>query len=1109
MTKKLQLHKLLLFTMKVSFIYFLFTMILIGIVNANNIAAQVLDKKVTIDLQNVTIRKALERLSRETEAKFLYHSQLVSSAEKVSLSVTEERLAAVLEKILTPFQITFEAEGNQIVLTRQKIGFLQEGFLPETSKNSVNAIQVTGSVKDDKGMPLPGVSIAVKGSTNGTTTDANGSYSIAVDDGNAVLVFSFIGFTSQEVVVGTQTEINISLAPDLRMLDEVVVIGYGEVKKSDLTGSVASVKSEELNAYPVTNVVQSLAGRATGVHVSQNTGAPGSPISVRIRGSNSVLGSNEPLYVVDGFPYSGNPTLLSNADIESVEVLKDASATAIYGSRGANGVVLITTKRGQAGAMKIDYEGYVGSQTLRKKLDLMNAREYAEFYNEVAANDSQPQRFTQAQIDALGEGTDWQDVVFRTAPIQSHAVTLSGGSESTRFSVGLSNFKQDGIIKNNDYVRNSLRFSLNTKLSKKFAFDLNNILSIIDSERKNSGGGNRGNSLISGMLAAYPTVEARNPDGTFTNLITSYTWGSNNLYNPLGYIEAQSDHLRSNKSLTNGALTYKPIEGLSVKISAGLENTDDRTDFYQTRAFIGSTGDARIGTGQIRSVLSENTVSYVKDVGKHNVSAVAGFTYQNSISTSLSAGGTTFISDNQESFDLGAAENPTVPGSSYTKWVLLSYLGRVNYSFNDKILTTVSFRTDGSSRYSENQKWGSFPSLALAWRLSEEDFIKNISAISNLKIRVGYGQTGSTAIEPYQTLDQLVTGKAVVKGDELSTTYAPGSRLAGPLKWETTTQTDFGIDIGLLENRINITVDYYFKDTEDLLNRVELPVSQGYTYTIRNIGKVQNKGLEFSVNAHVFDGPFKWELTANLSRNRNKVVELYDGVDVFGDRLNLTFINDYLNILRVGEPIGSFYGYVSTGYNATGFVTYEDNNSNTLLDVADKKIIGNPNPDFVYGFNSTMSFKNFELGVFIQGTQGNDIFNASKAGQANDYGFGLNMLREVYESHWSTEKTDAKYPVLKATSQPQISDRFIEDGSYMRVKNIQLSYNLPVSTLNLNWLRRAQLYVSGQNLITFTKYSWYDPEINSYGGANSFQQGIDHYSYPTAKTVTAGIRIGL
>ncbi len=955
--------------------------------------------------------------------------------------------------------------------------------------------------------PLPGVSILVKGTSTGTTTDANGSYKLNVPT-NAVLVFFFVGYSPKEITVGNQSAIDVSLELDNRLLNEVVVVGYGTVKKSDLTGSLASVKSKEINAFPATNVLQALSGRAPGVQVTQNTGAPGAGVSVRIRGTNSVQGSNEPLYVVDGFPTSGsNPTILNNSDIESIEILKDASATAIYGSRGANGVVLITTKQGKAGKTQVDYEGSYSIQTLRKKLDLMNAKEYATFYNMQATNDGVAPYFTQAQIDGFGEGYDWQNLIFRKAPMQTHNLTVSGGNEKTRYSIGGSIFGQQGIIIGSDYNRYSLRANVTTDVSKKFNLSYGATLTNINTSRQNNGGGNRGGSMISAAISAPPTLTPYNDDGSYRVLATSYPFISNVITNPLNYVNEQTDEVRANRVLANVAMTFKPFEGLAIKISGGIENSDDRTDAYTTTNFINSQGSASVSTTQGRSLLSENTISYNKSVGKHSLSAVAGFTYQDFRNTSLGASGVGFLSNVTETANLGSANTPGIPSTSYSFATLLSYLGRVNYSYNNKYLATVSFRADGSSRYSEGNKWGYFPSAALAWRVSEEEFLKNVPFISDLKVRASWGQTGSQAISPYATLNNLSAGKTVFD-DALYNTFAPGTRLPGNLKWETTEQADFGIDAAFQNNRYRLSVDYYIKNTRDLLNTVQLPIGFGFTSTIQNVGQIQNKGLEIALDARVIDKAFKWDLGGNISFNRNKVIKLYNGADILGGTVGVTLINDNANLLREGQPMSVFFGYLKDGYTDLGKEKYKDLNGDGIINQLDKTIIGNPNPDFIYGLNSTMSYKGLELTLFLQGTQGNDLLNVSSINNTLDYGFGLNMPREVLYNHWSPTNPNAKYPVISRSNSYNYSDRLVEDGSYLRLRNIQLAYSLPLQQWRVNWMRTAQVYVSGQNLLTFTKYSWWDPETNSQGGANSIGQGIDHYSYPTSKAVTFGVRVG-
>ncbi|RCR69046.1 SusC/RagA family TonB-linked outer membrane protein [Larkinella punicea] len=967
--------------------------------------------------------------------------------------------------------------------------------------------RVTGAADN---APLPGTSVSLKGTTTGTTTDAEGNYRITLpNQANATLVISSVGYVAQEIAVGNQSVVNAALVVDSRQLDEVVVVGYGTVRKSDLTGSLAQVKAKELNAFPATNVLQALSGRAPGVQVTQNTGAPGAGISVRIRGTNSIQGSNEPLYVVDGFPTSGsNPTIINNTDIESIEILKDASATAIYGSRGANGVVLITTKQGKSGKMQVDYEGSYSTQTLRKKLDLMNAREYATFYNEQATTDKVTPYFTQAQIDGFGEGFDWQDLIFRKAPMQTHNLTISGGNEKTRYSVGGSIFNQQGIVIGSDYKRYSLRANISSDVSRKLNLSYGATLTKITTSRQNSGGGNRGGSLISAAISAPPTLTPYNEDGSYRVLATAYPFISNVLTNPLNYIYQSSDDVDANRVLANAALTFKPFDGLAIKISGGIENSDDRTDSYTTTKFVNSQGSASVSTSRGMSLLSENTISYIKTVAiKHSISAVAGFTYQDFLSKSLNASGVGFLSDITETANLGSAATPGIPGTGYSLSTLLSYLGRVNYSYNNKYLATISFRADGSSKYSEGNKWGYFPSGALAWRVSEEEFMKNVPFITDLKARASWGLTGSQAIGAYATLNNLSAGKTVFD-DALYNTFAPGTQLPGNLKWETTEQTDFGIDAGFLGNRFRLTLDYYIKHTRDLLNTVQLPSGFGFTSTIRNVGEIQNKGLEIGLEARIFDKAFKWDVNGNISFNRSKVVKLNGGQDILGGSVGVTLISDAANLLREGQPMSVFYGYVENGYTEQGKVKYVDQNGDNVINQLDKTIIGNPNPDFIYGFNSAMSFRGFDLTFFVQGTQGNNLVNVSSINNTLDYGFGLNMPREVLYNHWTPTNTTAKYPVISRANSYNYSDRFVEDGSYLRLRNIQLAYNLPLQKMGVTWMRTAQVYASGQNLLTLTKYSWWDPETNSQGGANAIGQGIDHYSYPTSKSVTFGLRVG-
>ncbi|GAA0878163.1 TonB-dependent receptor [Algoriphagus jejuensis] len=966
-------------------------------------------------------------------------------------------------------------------------------------------ITVSGTVNDPDGNPLPGATIQRKGSNAGVISDELGKYTINIpaDQTAAVLVFSFLGFVPKEIKVDNQTTIDVTLSTDDQELDEVVVIGYGSARKSDLTGAVSQVNSDELNAFPTTNVLQSLNGRAAGVQVIQNNGAPGGGVSVRIRGANSIQGDNDPLYVIDGFPFSGNPTNLNNSDIASIEILKDASATAIYGSRGANGVVLITTKNGRGAGTVVEFDAAYSVQSLRKKLELMDGRQYAELMNIQATNDGLEPYFTEAEINGFGEGTDWQDEIFQNAPIKNTSLSISGGGDATQFLVGGSIFQQDGIIKGSDYDRYSLRTNVNHQISDKFKVDFNSTLTRLVTARRDSEGGSRGASMIGAALVASPLSDPYNADGSINNLTDDFPFISPDIVNPFYFINEQTTTIAANVVLANAAISYNPIPELTIKISGGIENRDDRTDSYRSKDFINSNGNASVTTSQYLSRLNENTITYTDVFNeKHSLNVLAGFTYQDFTTKYLAGSGAGFLSDNYETDNLGAAETPGIPTSGYANSVLLSYLGRVNYGFDNKYLFTASFRADGSSKYSEGNKWGYFPSGAIAWKVSEENFMKSQDAISTLKLRTSWGLTGSQAIDPYATLNRLFPGYTVF-GDELYNFLAPGSTLPGDLKWETTEQFDLGLDLGFWNDRIVLGADYYLKTTDDLLSTVRLPSSFGYTTTIANVGSIENKGIELSAFAQIFSSEFRWSLDGNLSFNRNQVVSLNDGQPILTNYINVITVADNFSIMEEGKPLGQFWGYQEDGYTETGAIKFKDLNNDGQISEADKTYIGNPNPDYFYGFNSNMSYKGFQLDFFLQGSKGNNIMNVSAISSTMDYGQGLNMPEEVLLDHWTPQNTDAKYPKISRSSIARVSDRFVEDGSYLRLKNILLAYNFPLKNSQGKFLQSLRVYASGQNLLTFTNYSWWDPEVNSKGSDGSL--GIDHFSYPIPKSYTIGL----
>jgi len=1072
---------------------------------ASNGNAQVKDIEevmLSLSLEQARIEKAFSSIEKMTGFIFVYTDKELKGTPRVTTNGETQSVYNLLSVIGKQTGLYFKQVNRNIHVRK---------LPPQAQQDQVSdlgallPVAISGTITDENGDPLPGATITVEGTSAGTVSDIDGNFSIDVDEG-AVLVISFIGYESRRITVSNQSQIDVQLELDESALEEVVVVGYGTVKKSDLTGAVSQVKSKEINAFPTTNVMQALSGRAAGVQVIQNTGAPGSGISVRIRGTNSIQGGNEPLYVIDGFPFSGNPTNLNSFDIESIEVLKDASATAIYGSRGANGVVLITTKRGEEGTTKVELESSYSIQSLRKRLDLMNGREYAELQNIQAENDNIPPYFSQAELADFGDGFDWQRLVFQNAPILNTSLNITGGNSKTQYAISGSYFGQEGIIKGSDYNRYAIRTNITHEISEKFKIDFNNTLTHLKTERRDSGGGSRGNSMIGAAISAAPLSQPYNEDGSYNVLANEYPFVAPDVINPLNFINEQFNEIKANVVLSNLAFVYQPTEELTLRISGGIENRDDRGDNYTTRNFFNSPGRASVNTGQFRSLLSENTLSYNKTFAdKHQIGSVIGFTYQDFLNTSLGASGVGFLTDAFETYSLGSAETPGIPGSGYSYSVLLSYLGRVNYTYDDKYLFTLSFRSDGSSRYSPGNKWGYFPSGAVAWRVSEEEFISSSSLLSDLKLRASWGMTGSQAISPYATLNQLSPGRTIF-GSQLFNTFAPSTVLPGDLKWETTEQLDIGLDVGFLDDRIIFNADYYVKNTRDLLNTVRLPSSMGFTTTVQNVGQVQNKGIELGADAKVLTGQFKWDLFGNIAFNRNRVVSLHNGEDILGAFVNVLVVGDNLTLLREGRPIGQFYGYIENGYNENGQIQFMDLNNDDNINDSDKTYIGDPNPQFIYGLNSNMSYHNFEFSFFIQGTHGNDIFNVSSIPSTLDFGQGLNMPKEVFYDHWSPENPNAKYPKVSRNTAARVSDRFVEDGSFLRFRNIQLAYSLPLDKLGNNTFKNAQIYVSAQNLITLTKYSWWDPEVNSRGAGT--QQGIDHYSYPIPKTITMGFRLG-
>ena len=992
------------------------------------------------------------------------------------------------------------------------VAFLAASLMGVASyaSNSSAAIQqsekrhVSGTVTDESGLPVPGASVLVQSNlTIGTVTDADGTFEMMVPSNTKVLEVASLGYETALITLTNASSYKVVLKEDSQMLQETVVVGYGTMKRRDLTGAVSHVKTEELTAYPVTDPVYALQGRVPGVVISQNTGSPEGDYSIRIRGVNSIQGGNDPLYIIDGIPSS--TSAINTYDIESLEVLKDASATAIYGSRGANGVVLITTKKGKAGKAKVQYDVQTGMQYQIKKLDLMNAQEWARFYNTylVNSNTLAEAPFSEADIAAMGEGTDWQKTVFKPAPTTNHSVSVSGGSENLRYFVSGTAMLKDGLVDNSYYNKYNLRSTIDADVNKYLSLTLNLGYTYIDMMNQTDSGGNGGSSLIAATFSAAPTFTVYDENGNYKDLRTWYSWSSHEIKNPILMANEATYQTGTDMTDANLSLKFKPVKGLTFTANFAGEIKNSKYQAYTTEKYIYATNSASIKDTRSSFLLNEDILNYNATVGDHAFDVMGAFSYQQSVTKTLSASGSGYISDVTGTYDVGAATTPNTPSSSYTQWVLMSWLGRFNYIFKDKYMFTVSMRADGSSRYSAGQRWGFFPSGAVAWRISDEPWMKSVRQISDLKLRAGYGVTGSSAISAYATQNLLNSDKGAT-GNGNFTSYAPGTKYPSSLKWETTAQYNVGVDLGLFDQKVKITADWYYKYTYNLLNTVSLPWSSGYVSSTENIGSMKNSGIELNVDYDIIR-THDWGLTAqfNIAHNDNRIVKLAGGDDVKGTSYS-NYGGGPINILREGQPIGAFWLYDYTGINPeSGKMEYRDiNEDGSLSDDHDRIIAGSPFPLFTYGLNVGLRYKQFDFNFFLQGSQGNKVFNLSNMRNMS-YGQGMNIEKRAWEQSWKegADNTNATFPKITNTNSGKYSTRFLEDGSYLRLKNVTLAYNIPVKKV----FSGLRVFITAQNILTFTKYTGVDPEVSSKGG--DINVGIDHLSYPNVKTASIGATV--
>lgn len=963
--------------------------------------------------------------------------------------------------------------------------------------------KITGIVVDEKGESVIGASVSEKGTTSGTATDIDGKFSLEVKDG-AVIVVSYLGFLTQEIIVNDRSDFHIIMKDNTEMLNEVVVVGYGVMRKKDLTGSLASVGAKSLKDKPVANIGEALQGQAAGVQVV-NAGAPGSNVSIRIRGLGSI-NSTDPLLVIDGVPTDMPLNALNQNDVETIDILKDASATAIYGSRGANGVVLITTKKGKSGDGIISVSANWGIQDATSVPKMLNASQFASLHNDMMANNNRTQRPDFEDPTSWGKGTDWTDALLRTAAMQNYSVSYSGGTDKSNYYVSGSVFDQNGIVINTSYRRYTLQFNNESKVRPWLKFGNNVTLS--HDTKKN------GDYSILNTLASLPTQSIYNEDGTYSGPGTEAQYYGD-LRNPIGTARLNNTTTKGYNVLGNlygeaslfDKVTYKMTGGIDFKFWD--ENNFTPKYDWQPIPVVNSYRSEQ--SNKSLTYLWDNTLTYMDTFNeKHNLNVMIGSSAQNNTYNYSKASIQGFLSDSNNQLNNGLLD-PTVGGSK-NEWALLSFFGRVNYSFNDKYLLTATVRRDGTSRITKANRWGTFPSFSGAWRLSEESFYKRNNILSDIKIRMGYGVTGNQGVlDNYAAVTRLKTSQYVFNGTPVSTLY-PLVMPNPDIKWETVKQGNIGFDASLFKQRINVTFDAYVKNTTDMLVSMVVPITTGYSdiYTpMINAGKVRNTGWELTVASQNIKGDFEWNTDFNISYNKNKIIKLNNNVSIYSGYQQHT----------VGLPVGSFYGWVTNGIfqnwnevnsyayqyqgtdaangTAPGDIKFLDINNDGVVNDYDRTYIGNPTPAWNFSMTNSFSYRNFDMQVFLQGVAGNDIYNANRVTLEGMYTV-RNQTKKVL-NRWTGEGTSNSMPraiYSDPNKNTRTSTRFIEDGSYLRLKNLTLGYTLPESLIKKASINSLRFYMSAQNLLTLTKYSGFDPEI---------QGGVDNSNYPLTRTISFGV----
>jgi TonB-dependent starch-binding outer membrane protein SusC len=1039
---------------------------------------------ITLDLQQMEIGKVLNKIEQKGEFRFLYNYDLRSLKKKVDIKVENSPLSETLARLFVNTDLTYKVLNNNLVVVISQ----------NASENA--EIRITGKITAESGEPLSGASVLLKGTSRGTNTDNEGSFTMTVPD-DGTLVVSAVGYETKEVAIGGRSVVDVQLPAATSRLDEVVVIGYGSQRRSDVTGAISTVTAKEIQNRPLFSTAQALQGKAAGVQVIQPSGKPGTDFSVRIRGFSSINASNDPLYVIDGIPTTDTRGLNPN-DIENIQILKDAASASIYGARAANGVVLITTKRGKANRSLVGFNTYAGFSKLINSLEVLNTDQYRDLMDEVlGAGTVDP---------AITKTTDWEDEVYRTGVNQNFQLNFSGGSEKTQYFLSAGYLKDKGIINPSQFDRHSVRLNIDNKVTSwlKVSANINYIRNYTQNTQDNLSSG-RGGVILS-ALNTPPFLNVYNEDGSgqFDPNPFQPSWE-----NPVAYMLGPSEKSRDNRLLANGQADLTFFPGFSYKLNVAVDMFNRQYAFFidPVRTNFGrqENGVARDERNNNFTWIWENTLNYARSFGNHNLNVLGGIAAQEFRSDYSYIEGKDF--PKTAGIQTISAANQIVTANTTAEEVsLVSNFARLMYNYDSRYLITAAFRYDGSSKLAKGNKWDFFPSVSAGWRISAEKFMEDVDLINDLKLRVGWGQNGNQeGIGAYQAFGAISFTRRPPNTPLDGPAQIPTQYANPDLRWEKTTQTNVGVDLAILNNRVSLTADVYWKKTDRLLLNVPLPATLGISYFTRNDGVLENNGVEFAISSRNLVNEFTWNTDFNISFNKNRITEF--GLNDIYDFATIYSNNQQAIRATVGQPLGAFYGYVYEGVDpATGNAVYADLNKNGVVSPDDRTFIGYALPKFIFGLTNNFSYKNFDLNIFFQGVQGNDVFNATRVDLEGM--FDSKNQSTVVLNRWTAPGQQTNIPRSGDINNVRNSTRFIEDGSFIRLKNVTLSYNFPRNLVQRFKMQRLALYVTGQNLLTITNYSGFDPEVNAYGtSSRGTEMGVDYGTYPQTRTVVFGLNI--